>query len=354
MGFARTFLRVIVPRALRRYLRDKSESVRRALPGEPRGLPHFGLAPTQVYPAGVNFDSVLLVAMRDKLQNVCIHAHTRIVSIGTCFAEEFAFYMLGRKFNYLLIEPDALSSSANWGRVYTIPNLYQIVRYSLDPNFELCVESTSKGWIDPLREHAISAYPSRGDAILAIKAHREASRRAFTEAEVLIMTLGQNEAWVDRRNNMVWGGIPPKEILTAAPEEFSASEFSYQKNCSLLGSLLTDLFALNPLLQVILTVSPVASYATFCDIDVVSQSFANKCLLRSVVRDVMADFPGNVSYFPSFEMVLGYNPANFRADNRHVKYATVDRIFTLFEQAVVKPVLPVQGSGSRDVKRAYK
>ena len=335
MKYVRTLLRSLLPLALRKYLRDKSESVRRAFPGAPRGLPHLGLSPTQIYPAGTNFDPVLLAATREKLNKVTLTEHTRIASIGTCFAEEFSFYMLTRRFNYIRTEPDALSSSANWGRVYTIPNLLQIVRYSFDPDFAVCVERSTKGWFDPLREHATDAFATREEAIASIKSHRQASQRAFSEAELLIITVGQNEAWVDQRSKMVWGRMPPKEIMAEAPGAFSVREFGYAENRALLTDLLNELIGINSALQIILTVSPVPSHATFRDVDVVSQSFANKCLLRAVIHDVIANFPGQVFYFPSFEIVLGYNAANFRADNRHVKHATVDRIFALLEQAVV-------------------
>src|SRR4051794_6245077 len=100
MALTRSTLRALLPRPFRRYLADRLEYIRRTFPGAPRGLPKFGLASTQVYPAGNNFDSVLLAASCDKLRNVAIHPKTRIASIGTCFAEEFSFYMIERKFNY--------------------------------------------------------------------------------------------------------------------------------------------------------------------------------------------------------------------------------------------------------------
>ena len=337
MEVARKLLSSILPLALRKYLRDKSELVRRALPGKPHGLPHLGLSATQIYPSGTNFDRVLLTAVHDKLRNVAITQNTRIASIGTCFAEEFAFYMLAQHFNYVRTEPAALSASANWGRVYTIPNLHQIVRYSIDRSFPLHAEKSAKGWFDPLREHDSAYSATRDDALKAVEAHRQASRRAFAEAELLIITVGQNEAWVDQRSEMVWARLPPREILEGVPPDtFSAREFGYAENCALLTGLINDLFALNPALRILLTVSPVPSHATFCDTDVVSQSFANKCLLRSVVRDVIAGFPDRVFYFPSFEMVMCYNPRSFRADNRHVRHATVDRIFRLLEKTAVK------------------
>lgn len=86
-------------------------------------------------------------------------------------------------------------------------------------------------------------------------------------------------------------------------------------------------------IRFLITVSPVASAATFSDSDVVSRSFANKCLLRAVVEEVVRKRPTTAYYFPSFEMVLCHNPSSFMADNRHVKRRAVRRIFGVLERS---------------------
>ena len=74
-----------------------------------------------------------------------ISRETAVASIGSCFAEEFAFYMKRKNFNYLSVEDDKLSASANWGRVYTVPNLLQIVDYSIDSYYPVLVEKSRNG-----------------------------------------------------------------------------------------------------------------------------------------------------------------------------------------------------------------
>jgi hypothetical protein len=309
------------------------ESFLRARSPEPRGLPHLGLSATQIYPHGKNFLPVLGEATAEKLRNLKLGPAVPVASIGTCFAEEFAAYMRARGYNYVSTEPDVFHASANWGRVYTIPNLHQIVRYSFEQGYPLLVEQSAKGWFDPLREFTGRTVATREEAVAAIERHRKASHDAFAAASVLILTVGQNEAWVETPSGVVWGQMPPGETLRAAGRSFEAREFGYAANLAGLASALEILFRARPQLQVLMTVSPVASYATFCDTDVVSQSLANKCLLRVVVRDVVRRYPGRVFYFPSFEIALGMNEGNFRADNRHVKHATVDGIFDTLVRA---------------------
>jgi hypothetical protein len=320
-----------MPIKLRQYIKDKVEYVYRKFPGEHTGNQKYDLEPTQIYPAGKNIFSVLELATKEKLSGIELSPTTPVASIGTCFAEEFAFFMIKQGYNYIRKEDDALSASANWGRVYTIPNLQQIVHYSTDNSYPLVLEKTNKGWFDPLRESQY--YSSSEIAEEAVLAHRKASNDALTSCDVLIITVGQNEAWVDNSNNMVWAQRPPKNIIDAREKDFSVHEFSYEKNISSLNDIVKKLQTVNKSLQILFTVSPVASYASFSDIDVVTQSFSNKCLLRTVVKHIVSSQPDRLFYFPSFEMVLCDNPSNFRADNRHVKYAMVNKIFSLLSNS---------------------
>ena len=168
-------LRFLVPISMRRYMKDTMEGIRRRVPGKQTGLPKYGLGPTQIYPIGTNFFSVLDAATREKLSGIGLSPTTPVASIGTCFAEEFAYFMLDRGYNYVRTESDVLAASANWGRVYTIPNLLQIVRYSTERSYPLVIEQSEHGWFDPLREPRASYSPSFKTAGEAILAHRLAS-----------------------------------------------------------------------------------------------------------------------------------------------------------------------------------
>ena len=335
MSQTNAVLKILLPRGVHRWLRDRLEDFRRRRPAPHRGLERFGLAGTQVYPVGINFDECVRVGIARKLEGLAIGKDTPVASIGSCFANEFASHMREAGFNYVTAETDVFPASANWGRVYTIPCLRQIVEYSTNESCSLAVERAAEGWFDPLRESAIPHYPSHAEAEAAIRRHRAASRRAFAEARVLIITLGQNEAWIDKRSGLVWARTPSKGLREADRTRFEARDFSFEEDTSWLEESVARLRRFNAGLDILLTVSPVASYATFCGADVVTQSFAGKCILRAVAERVVRRVP-RVWYFPAFEITLAYNPHAFNADNRHVKNATVDRIFGLLERAVVR------------------
>ncbi|PYS47904.1 MAG: hypothetical protein DMF68_14790 [Acidobacteria bacterium] len=324
-----------LPRGLQRRIQDRIEDMRRRRPAPHRGLEQFGLACTQVYPEGINFDDCVRVGMAQRLEGLVIRMDTPVASIGSCFADEFATHMRERGFNYVAAESDIFPASANWGRVYTIQCLRQVVMYSTADDFPILTEHSPDGWFDPLRETAIGLFPTREQAEEAIRSHRAASRRAFADARVLIITLGQNEGWIDRRYGFAWARCPPMAILGADRERFEARALSFEEDIIWLEDLLTRLRELNKDLDILLTVSPVGSYVTFCGSEVITRSFAGKCVLRAVAERITQVVP-RVWYFPSFEMALGYNPHTLRADNRHVKNSTVDRIFKLLHETVVR------------------
>jgi len=334
LRFAKTLLNIL-PRQMQRRIRDWFEDVRRRRPGPHRGLEVFGLTAAQVYPRGINFDECVRAGMAGQFEGLIIRKETPVASIGSCFADEFASHMREEGFNYIAAESDVFPASANWGRVYTVPALRQVVMYSTADDFPMPVEQSAEGWFDPLREPAVGWFATAVQAAIAIGDHRAASRRAFAGARVLIITLGQNEAWMDRHSGLVWARRPASELLQAAGERFEAKAFSFEEDVSWLEDSLRRLRGLNGDLDVVLTVSPVASYATFCGTEAVTQSFGGKCVLRAVAERITQTVP-RVWYFPSFEMTLAWNPHTLNADNRHVKNATVDRIFDLLHKTMVR------------------
>jgi hypothetical protein len=310
-------------------------------PSPHQGVPGHGLEEYQVYPYGENFIPGLVKAVEREFNDVSLDLDTPIASIGSCFAEEFAYYMIGKKFNYLRAEKSRLGASANWGRVYTIPNLSQIIDYSLDKAYLLVIEKTErrsskkeeKGWFDPLRDLS-PIHQDQENARREIQSHREASLKVFKEARILVITLGQNEGWHDQTHGLIWAQRPPADLLAAQPGRFTFRTFKPPIILELMKNSLTKLFTLNPGMRVILTVSPVPAFATFHKKSVITDSFANKCLLRLIADEITEEFKGKVYYFPSFEIVLAYNPFSYRADNRHVMNRSLKQIFKVMERGL--------------------
>jgi hypothetical protein len=334
MNVAKSLFRKL-PRSVRSRIWDTLDHWRWRHPAPHRGIEHLGLPAAQVYPHGTNFDECLREGIAPLLQGLVIRKETPVASIGSCFSDEFASHMRGAGFRYVDTEPSAFPASANWGRVYTIPAFRQIVCYSTGEELPMPVERSREGWFDPLRDPAVGRFPTREEAEAATRRHRAASRQAFAAARVLILTLGQNEAWIDRRSGLVWARRPPTETLAADPDRFEVRAFSFEEDVEWLREALLRLGRFHPELDVLLTVSPVGSYATFCGAEAITQSFAGKCILRAAAERIVREVP-RVWYFPSFELALARNPHALAADNRHVKQTTIDRIFRLLHDTVVR------------------
>ena len=51
--------------------------------------------------------------------------------------------------------------SANWGRVYTVKNLRQIIDYSLNNTTPILIEKFKDNFFDPIREHSVGSNISK-------------------------------------------------------------------------------------------------------------------------------------------------------------------------------------------------
>ncbi len=329
---------------VRNYLRelyysgkDALQPFRRWRSPRPQGLSELGLSSSQIYPEGDHFDESLTEGLHQQVEKLSIDRRTTVASIGSCFAEEFADHMRKNGFNYMQEEKDTFRGSARWGRVYTVANFLQVVRYALEPSFPIWVESCQKGWFDPLREHSLPFYPDRLTAEAEIEAHRAAAKRVFRSAQILVITLGQNEAWKDNQEGWIWARKPPADLLRSQPKRFTPLEFSFEENKDMFKKAVDALLTANPAIRIILTISPVPAYATFLDSNGVTRAWAGKAVLRALVHDMVTRvYPTQMVYFPSFERVVADNPHQFMADNRHIKRHAVRRIFTLFDRVFVK------------------
>ncbi len=299
-------------------------------------LKKYSLMNTQVYPHGKLFFESLELGLIKNLSSLPLEENTKYGSIGTCFAEEFSTYLkenseIGK---YITLEDNPWSSSVFWGRVYTTGNLLQIINYSIQKNYPIHVEKSSVGYLDPLRDRSLPTFESLEKLKSSVKDHRRNSLKLFKIVDVLVITLGQNETWFDHKLEIAWGAIPPSTIRKIVENRFVPIEYDYQENLNNLDQIISKLKTINPNLKIMLTVSPVPAYATFLGESVISKSFASKCILRSVVDKIVNEYKNDVFYFPSFEMVLGYNSSSFISDNRHVKKSRVNKIFKIFEKIV--------------------
>ena len=128
---------------------------------------------------------------------------TRIISIGSCFANEVTKRLVRDGYNYLKLESNSTcqtkhSFSANWGIVFNPLAFNQAIKYyfGLLERPPICWSSHHSGSLriyDPFREDV--TYSSLEEHNNDIHHHRIAGREALTQAEVIFLTLGLTEIW---------------------------------------------------------------------------------------------------------------------------------------------------------------
>ncbi len=290
----------------------------------------YNLDKNQIYPAGKFLIESLDNYSHQILKSINFKLSSKNTCIGTCFAEEFSNY-LKNKTNYKIFEQNRFNFQANWGRVYTVKNMRQLVDYSFNENYKIFTKEGMDGFFDPLRDYTCGSYSSEKELVDKIKTHRNISKKILSESEFLFLTLGQTEGWIDKYENFLWGATPTKMInFYENKSNYELKNFTYDEINDDLNYVIENLKKNNKALKIILTLSPVPSSATFFKKNAILSSSEGKAKLRIAIKNVENNFE-DVKYFPSFENVI-YDNKNYNSDNRHVKLKKIFQIFNFFDK----------------------
>jgi len=321
-------LKFFVPESLRELL-IKFKSKKHS------GNKKYNLEDFQIYPKGANLNSSLEKYFDSSLKkNFNLKKKDKIISLGTCFAEEIATLFKTMDKNYRIYEKNSQFYSANWGRIYTLNNLLEILNYSFSKK-KIIVEKNHKGYFDPLREQDCGFFLRHEQAVESISKHRNYSKSAFLNSDLIVLTIGQNESWFDIKYKITWGATPPPNIIKKNTKRFIYKCPSILENQKALFKILNKIRKINHKTKIIITLSPVPSHATFLKKNVILQSFINKCNLRYSIEKILNQKKfKNISYFPSFEIALCNNLNTFQFDNRHVRSKVVENILRIFKRTI--------------------
>jgi hypothetical protein len=264
-----------------------------------------------------------------------INKKTKIVSIGSCFAQYIAKYLSNNNYNYIVTEKNEYGFSADWGIVFNSASVRQIFEYSFGSFKPLTSWWKRKEGVmqDPYRRHV--AYP-KGQEDKKRKQHYAASKRAIKQADVIVITLGLVEVWRDKRDKATFWRVPPLGLYDPDIYEFYVMTVEDVYKDLMRIKMLIDRH--NPTCHLIVTVSPVPFQATYReDCDVITANVYSKAVSCVAANKFAKKLDGyNVYYFPSFEFVrYGFgNP--FNPDGRHIKKPVVNTMMKFFEKMYVK------------------
>jgi hypothetical protein len=261
-----------------------------------------------------------------------IGKEARIASAGSCFARRIADRLREAGYHYFVTEPGG-GYSARYGDIYTALQLAQLARRAIG-DFVPAEPAWEKGgrFYDPLRPRE---QPGGFASVAAMEAerrrHLEAVLRLLSESDVFIFTLGLTEVWCSRADRTAFPLCPGAGIGVFDDRRYAFRNLSVDETVQSLEDFLETVWALNPSLRILLTVSPVPLAVTAEPRHVIQSTVYSKAVLRVAAEQVRRRYE-QVDYFAAYEMVANgidgldhYDP-----DRREVSEAAVDRVMGSF------------------------
>lgn len=240
-----------------------------------------------------------------------------VVSAGSCFASNVVPWLEAANITYLRTERphpsfESLGEnlgyrnfSAAYGNIYTVRQMLQLLKRAL----ELFTPVEDRWYVDgnvvdPFRPGL--RFPASSDAEFDIltRQHLDATREAFRDATVLVLTLGLTEAWMSSLDGAVYPGAPGTISGVFDPERHVFHNFTAAEVRDDLRELINLVRVDNPTARIILTVSPVPLVATATHEHVLTASIYSKSVLRVAAGEIAASLD-SVTYFPAYEIITG-------------------------------------------------
>lgn len=257
---------------------------------------------------------------------------TKIVTLGSCFAQELYRWLLTNNFNCLKDE---------WGVIYSPKSIAQIIQYSFDSaNW---TPSEAMWLIDskyyfPYLKSADHSGPkllgsSEAEAESSLKKHFEKSELILKEADLAVWTLGLTELWRNKRDGYAYYAIPYPQMFNSDVHEFHS--LSYEEVIDSLQYAIQTYKNNNQKLKIILSVSPIPlsmSFRSHLGPYVATQY--SKSILHAAALTLSEKYD-YVFYMPSYELVRNDPSTNYTDDGRHVTRHCVNSIMNSFKKLYV-------------------
>lgn len=291
------------------------------------GLQKKSAVDTRFVPTSNQYDSYFnkIISSNKILSKIKLDKNS--IVLGSCFSIRLSDFLY-KNFETTILEKNRYKLKVNWGRIYNIKNIEQIIEYSIYKK-KILIENNSNYFFDPLREDSISFCRSKEQILKYILNHRKQSYKAFKSATSIIIILGINEVWYDKNTNSYWGTKPISSILNKNINRFSIKKLSEKQIYSSLNRSIQLLKKINPNIKIILSLGVVPPEATFIGKSVLENFFLDQGEIRKVVNKIIHKYSQNVTYSPLFEYLFFKNPIVLKADNRHVNDYYVNKALNL-------------------------
>jgi hypothetical protein len=299
-----------------------------------------------------------------------IDRNTRIVTVGSCFAQHISKALKDNGFRWIDSEPApaALPPSEHTnhnygvfsfrtGNIYTAGLLKQWICWALDPKEQSGEHFFDHGrFFDPFRPSLnVNGFTSPEEMLAARRTTLKAIVTSIQQADLFVFTLGLTEAW-RHKDGRVYPMCPGTVRGTFSSDDHHFHNYDEQEVRRDLAETFDVLLTINPKLRFLLTVSPVPLTATASGQHVISATTYSKSVLRSAAGFLSQSRP-DTDYFPSFELITApaFKGSFYEPNLRLVSPEGVAFVMRQFldaidgkESAAPQVVLDVRTSESND------
>ncbi len=278
-----------------------------------------------------------------------ITRRTPIATAGSCFAQHFGRALRSRRYRWINEEPAPVSLSKQHhaayhfntfsfrtGNIYTVRMLRQWVLWASGRE-DIPDVFWRKGsrYIDPFRP---GIEPNGFASIDEVKASRAvtlaAVKRAISNAQIFVFTMGLTEAWRDVDSDVEFAICPGTLGGEFDPDTCKFFNAPYPEIFKDLNRTIGLMRRMNKNLSFLLTVSPVPLTATASGHHVLTATSHSKSVLRAVAGQ-LAEQANAVDYFPSYEIISNsvFRGMFYSPNMRSVESTGVDFVMKQFFQA---------------------
>lgn len=183
--------------------------------------------------------------------------------------------------------------------------------------------------------HAAGLRVSDLESARSDRRHLDEAAATMAEADVVFVTLGLTESWVEIATGIPMNRAPSGAYLQRRKDLFRFVDYGFTDVHAQVVDMLTTLRTHRPNVKVIMTVSPVP-HSTFKTQDALVSVTGAKSILRAVAESMYRAYDW-VDYFPSYEMVMNSPRAlAWQEDGVHVQSSMVRQVTQAFISAYYK------------------
>lgn len=239
-----------------------------------------------------------------------------LMSLGSCFSEHIGAKLTDSKFKCLVNPFGVLYNPSSIN--IALQELMEGKMYSEDDLF--FDQDEWHSWM----HHGSFSNSDKRIVLDKINAQLELGHSYLDELDYLLLTFGSSWVYKQKESNGIVSNCHKVKSSKFIRERLSVAEIlsSYKRT-------FTDLFAKYPHLKIVLSVSPIRHVR-----DGLHENQKSKAILLLAIEELENLFPGQVFYFPSYEIVLDElrDYRFFTEDMVHPSAVAVNYIWEIFQE----------------------